>query len=76
MECKIGHNVGHGERVIRITLGITLLAFGGLTALPVWETVVTLVIGLVALVSGMMGFCPAWRVLGINTCDHNHAKDA
>mgnify|MGYP000094279096 CR=1 FL=1 len=76
MECKIGHNVGHVERVIRITLGITLLAIGGLTALPVWGTVVTLAIGMVALVSGMMGFCPAWRVFGINTCHHDHAKSS
>ncbi len=72
MECNIGHNVGHIERVIRVTLGITLIAIGGLTALPIWGTLMTLVIGIVALGSGMMGHCPAWRLLGINTCHHEH----
>ncbi|MGB0908892.1 MAG: YgaP family membrane protein [Nitrospirales bacterium] len=76
MECNVGHNVGHLERVIRITLGITLLAIGGLTALPIWGTFVTLVVGIIALVSGMMGFCPAWRILGMNTCHRDHAKNS
>ena len=74
MECNAGHNVGHVERVIRIGLGLALLAIGGLTALPVWSTMFILVIGLVALVTGIMGFCPAWRLLGMNTCHHNHIK--
>ena len=76
MECNVGHNVGHIERIIRIGLGLTLLAIGGLTALPVWGTVIILVVGIVALVTGIIGFCPAWRVLGVNTCHHTHAKNS
>ncbi len=76
MECNVGHNVGHVERIIRIGLGLTLLAIGGLTALPMWGTFITLVVGIVALATGIMGFCPAWRFLGINTCHHPPAKDS
>ncbi len=72
MECKVGHNIGHLERVIRITLGITLLAIAGFTALPIWGTVVTLVVGIIAFSTGIQGFCPVWRILGVNTCHHTH----
>ena len=75
MECNLGHNVGHVERVIRIALGLTLLAVGGLTALPAWGTLLILIIGIVALVTGIMGYCPAWRLLGMNTCHHDHANN-
>ena len=76
MECDAGHNVGHVERIVRVGLGLTLLAIGGLTALPTWGTMIALVFGIVALVTGIMGFCPAWRILGVNTCHHTHAKDS
>ena len=48
-------NLGKMERSIRIALGLILLAIGGLTALPNWG----LVIGLVALLTGAAGYCPA-----------------
>lgn len=64
-------NVGKMERSIRIVLGFVLLAIGGLTALPTWGTVIVLVIGLVALVTGAAGYCPAWKLLGIHTCATN-----
>jgi len=76
MDCKLGHNVGHVERVIRFALGLMLLAIGGLSPLPVWGTVIILIIGIVALVTGIMGFCPAWRLFGMNTCHHDHANSS
>ncbi len=61
-------NVGGIERGIRIVLGVILLAmglfggeFGGLA-------IALSVIGGVALVTGAVGFCPAWKIFGINTC--------
>ncbi|GJL55470.1 MAG: hypothetical protein NPIRA02_26020 [Nitrospirales bacterium] len=75
MDCNVGHNMGHVERIIRIGLGLALLAIGGLTALPVWGTLIVLVVGIVALVTGIMGFCPAWQFLGINTCQHTNTRN-
>ena len=37
-------------------------------ALPTSMMVALYVIGAVALVTGTIGFCPAWMLLGINTC--------
>ena len=58
-------NVGTLDRVLRIGLGIALLAWmlaGEGDAR--WRGA----IGLVPLVTGMLGFCPLYRLLGLRTC--------
>ena len=72
----MGCNVGHIDRMIRFVLGIVSLAIAGLTALPVWGTVIALVVGTIALLTGVMGFCPAWKFFGINTCDPKQSEHA
>lgn len=56
-------NIHNVERVIRIVLGLGLssLAFFG-PANP-W-----FLLGLVPLATGLMGWCPPYQMLGINTC--------
>ena len=54
----------HGiDRIIRVVIGVALisLVFVG----P--QTLLGL-IGIVPLATGLIGFCPLYRVLGINTC--------
>ncbi|MFO0775351.1 MAG: DUF2892 domain-containing protein [Nitrospiraceae bacterium] len=61
-------NVGGIERPIRIGLGAVLIlvaVMGEFPPLGMWALVIG---GGIALVSGLMGFCPAWALLGINTC--------
>ncbi len=61
-------NVGGIERPIRIVLGMLLIGmgvFGGLTGAAMGAV---LAVGAIALVTGVIGFCPAWTLLGINTC--------
>ncbi len=55
-------NVGGIDRIIRIVAGLALIAWALLGG-PVWAW-----IGVVALATGLMNFCPAWSLLGINTC--------
>jgi hypothetical protein len=55
-------NVGGIDRVIRIVAGLALIAWALLGG-PVWAW-----IGAVPLVTGLINFCPAWSLLGINTC--------
>lgn len=55
-------NVGGADKILRIVAGIALLAwavFGG----PVWAW-----IGIVPLATGLLGWCPAYTLLGFNTC--------
>ena len=61
-------NVGGIERSIRIVLGLILVAIGSLAELPVAGMAIALVLGAIALVTGVIGFCPAWALLGLNTC--------
>ncbi|WP_342346963.1 DUF2892 domain-containing protein [uncultured Nitrospira sp.] len=61
-------NVGHHERIIRIAIGLILLALSGFSLLPEWGDLVLMAVGLIALLTGIIGYCPAWQVLGINTC--------
>ncbi|KHD90041.1 MAG: membrane protein [Bdellovibrio sp. ArHS] len=56
-------NIHPVERIIRIVLGaaLTSLAFWG-PANP-W-----FLLGLVPLITGLLGWCPPYALLGINTC--------
>lgn len=65
---KIGEkNVGMIDRVVRIILGIVLLAVFALNMVTApWSYLVAL-IGLIALVTGAVGTCALYSILGINT---------
>lgn len=55
-------NVGGIDRVLRIVAGIALIAWA-LMGGPVWAW-----IGVVPLATGLLGSCPAYSLLGMNTC--------
>ena len=63
--CK---NVGGTEKVIRFVLGGGVMVVALVLDLPTWGTVTLSVVGIVALVTGAVGYCPAWSIFGINTC--------
>jgi hypothetical protein len=56
-------NVGGIDKIIRIVLGLALIAATLMGALPVWGW-----IGIVPLATGLMGWCPPYAILGFNTC--------
>jgi hypothetical protein len=55
-------NVGSIDRIIRILAGLALIAWA-LMGGPVWAW-----IGVVPLATGLFKFCPAYSLLGVNTC--------
>lgn len=55
-------NVGTIDRVLRAVVGIGLVAWA-VTGGPVWGWV-----GVVPLGTALLGFCPAYTLLGIKTC--------
>ncbi|HTJ82716.1 MAG TPA: DUF2892 domain-containing protein [Polyangiaceae bacterium] len=61
-------NVGTIDRGVRVFLGVVLLSliFIGPHS---WLGL----IGLVPLLTGLFGFCPLYRVLGLRTCPAAHA---
>jgi hypothetical protein len=61
-------NVGGADKMIRISLGIVLLGAGLFHFVTgVWATG-AYVIGAIALLTGVFGFCPAWAIFRVNTC--------
>jgi hypothetical protein len=64
----MANNVGTLDRVIRVTVGIGLLAlvFVGPASALGW-------IGIVPLATGLFGSCPLYQLLGLNAkCDTCH----
>lgn len=61
-------NLGKTERAIRVILGGVLVTIGYLADVSMGAVIAIYLVGAVALVSGIAGFCPAWKLLGINTC--------
>ena len=61
-------NVGVGERSFRIIMGIALLAIGAFAGLSAGWMALAYVVGATLLVTGALGFCPAWKLLGVSTC--------
>lgn len=55
-------NEGTVDRALRVALGLALL-FVAVTGRGVWGY-----IGVVPLLTGLMGSCPLYSVLGISTC--------
>ncbi len=66
-------NVGGIERTIRVILGVLLLALAFYGNMPAAATWVFGIVGGVAAVTGVAGFCPAWSLFGINTCQQKPA---
>jgi len=56
-------NVGGMDRVIRIILGLVILSLTLWGPKSPWA-----LLGLAPLVTGLVGWCPPYTVLRINTC--------
>ena len=55
-------NVGGIDRILRIVVGLVLISLVWLVPTN-WGW-----IGIVPLVTGLFSFCPAYTLLGMNTC--------
>lgn len=56
-------NEGMIDRALRVLVGLVLIAIVFVGPKTAWGWV-----GLVPLLTGLVGFCPAYRLLGISTC--------
>jgi hypothetical protein len=56
-------NVGGIDRMLRITVGLALIAAAATGTLGPWAYV-----GVVPLLTGLLGWCPPYALMGFNTC--------
>ncbi len=61
-------NVGGIERPIRIGAGLVAIMIGLFAGLSTAMSGAALAVGVILLLTGAMGFCPLFTLLGINTC--------
>lgn len=59
------NNVGSADKIVRILLGLGLLSLLFLLEAPMKYLGL---IGLVPLLTSLMGWCPLYSLIGINTC--------
>lgn len=56
-------NVGGFDKIARIGAGVVLIGLAATDMIGTWGW-----IGVVPLATGLMGWCPAYNLLGMNTC--------
>lgn len=62
-------NEGNLDRILRIVGGLVLLSLVFIGPQTMWGLV-----GLVPLFTGAFGFCPLYKVFGLNTCPVGDAQ--
>lgn len=58
-------NVGGIDRILRIAVGIALIALAIIGSVGAWGY-----IGVVPLLTGVLGWCPPYALFGWSTCAH------
>ena len=56
-------NVGGIDRIFRILIGLALIGATLANVLPIWGW-----IGVLPLVTGLIGWCPPYAIFGISSC--------
>jgi hypothetical protein len=62
-------NEGKVDRILRVLVGIIILSLAFVGPKTPWAY-----LGIVPLLTGAIGFCPLYAILGINTCGVPKAK--
>lgn len=56
-------NEGGVDRALRVVVGLVLIGLAATKTVGIWGY-----IGIVPVLTGLVGFCPAYTLLGMNTC--------
>jgi Protein of unknown function (DUF2892) len=57
------NNIGGTERILRVVAGLVLVLLAVTGQVGIWAWV-----GLLPMATGLIGWCPPYSLLGINTC--------
>ena len=57
-------NTGTADRAVRVIAGLALIALAATDTIGIWGY-----IGIVPLLTGIVGFCPGYALMGCNTCE-------
>lgn len=60
------NNIGKTDRTLRVVIGCALIAGG--VVVPGTAGLTMAIIGLIPLLTGLLGNCPIYSIFNINTC--------
>ncbi|MGK2858697.1 MAG: YgaP family membrane protein [Thermoanaerobaculia bacterium] len=64
-------NEGLADRVIRVLIGVAVLSLAFFGPKTPWAY-----LGIIPIVTGLLGSCPAYTLLGISTCPMKRSSNA
>jgi hypothetical protein len=67
--CTMSSNVGMMDRMVRIVVGLALIAFTFRNGLPIQGWSWAGLIGIIPLLTGTFGICPAYSLFGYSSCE-------
>jgi membrane protein implicated in regulation of membrane protease activity len=62
-------NVGSIDRILRIILGLVLIALAATGTVGWWSW-----LGIVPLATGLIGWCPPYAIFGLSSCKTRNAS--
>ncbi|MDQ7028314.1 MAG: DUF2892 domain-containing protein [Ardenticatenia bacterium] len=62
----LSRNEASWDRIARVVIGLALIAFS-LFSLQGVSSIIGTLVGLILLVTGAVGFCPIYKILGVCT---------
>ena len=63
------YNVGGIDRAVRMTLGVGLFLVGYFGGFSTIGTVGIFILAAAGFISGLINFCPLYRLFGVSTCE-------
>ncbi|MCP5158130.1 MAG: DUF2892 domain-containing protein [Gammaproteobacteria bacterium] len=66
----MAQNVGSADKIIRIVVGALLIILASMGTIGWWGWV-----GVVPIATALMGWCPAYTLLGVKTCSPSNLSD-
>jgi len=61
-------NVGTGDKIFRIIIGIVLIVLSFVVVMSTTLKIILLVLGIIMLLTALVGFCCLYVPFGVNTC--------
>ena len=60
-------NVGTADRIVRLVIGVSLIAFGVAGLFPgIWRIVLP-IIGLIPITTAALAYCPLYQLIGLSS---------
>ena len=65
----MNRNIGKTDKILRIVLGVVIIALGVMSG-SLWGAV-----GLIPIVTALIGWCPLYTVCKLKTCNDNECSN-